>query len=161
METRKKKSEILRILGHVSLFSGLTSPQLEQIYTRSAERLYKKDQFIFKEGDKGDSMMIILEGEARVTQMIDSDQEEALVVLKEGEGFGEMALLEKRPRSATVLAQKDILLMEITRDQFMDFIDKNPRGGNRILLNIARILSGRLRETDTKLKTFINLSKWI
>jgi len=161
MQEEKNKSDALKILSRISIFSGLDRPVVEKIYRLCTERCFPKNQTIFREGEKGNAMMIILSGKARVTQMINSKQEEALVVLKEGEAFGEMALLEKLPRSATVIAQTDLLLIEITRKDFLDFVDRNPKSGNRILFNIARILSARLRETDTKLKTFINLSQWI
>ena len=156
-----EKSDVIKILSGISIFKGLDLASLEKIYILFKEKFFQKDQIIIKEGSNGDSMMIIISGEARVTQVIDSAEEEALVVLKQGEAFGEMALLEKLPRSATVIAQKDILLLEIDRTDFLDFVHTNPKSGNVILLNMAKILSARLRETDTKLKTFINLSKWI
>jgi CRP-like cAMP-binding protein len=97
----------------------------------------------------------------RITQRARISGEETLTVLKKGDCFGEMALLEDLPRSATAIAHSDILMLEINRDKFLRFIEKDTVSGVKILFILARILSSRLREADVKIKTFVNLSQWI
>jgi CRP-like cAMP-binding protein len=81
--------------------------------------------------------------------------------LKKGDVFGEMALLEDLPRSATTIAHTSVITLEISRDDFLNYIYKNSENGVKILLKLSRILSSRLRETDVKLKTFVSLSRWL
>ena len=106
-------------------------------------------------------MMIIASGEVRVSQTPGDNTEETLVVLKKGDVFGEMSLLEGLPRSATTIAHTNVIVLEITRSDFLDYLEKDSESGVKILLKLCRTLSSRLRETDVKLKTFISLSQWI
>jgi CRP-like cAMP-binding protein len=155
------KTTVSGLVKRIPAFSGLKEDALSELNAHFVEKFFKKGQLIMEEGSAGDSMMIILSGAARVTQVTGASCEEALVVLKEGEMFGEMALLEGLPRSATVIAQVDVRALEISKENFMGFIQNNSSSGNKILLNICRILSSRLRETDTKLKAFVNFSQWV
>lgn len=152
---------ILEILKDLDLFSELESQILRNLSYLFEEKIYNQGETIFDEGSVENSMMVITSGEVRVTQRADSNTEEALVILKKGDFFGEMALLEDLPRSATAIAHANVILFEISRNNFLDFIERNPKSGIKILLKLSKILCSRLRETDTKLKTFLNLSKWI
>ena len=105
--------------------------------------------------------MVIISGEVRITQRARISCEETLTVLKKGDFFGEMALLEDLPRSATAIANSDTFMLEISRDKFLRFIEKDTASGVKILLILAKILSSRLREADVKIKAFVNLSQWI
>jgi CRP/FNR family transcriptional regulator, cyclic AMP receptor protein len=97
----------------------------------------------------------------RITQRANVSGEETLTVLKKGDFFGEMALLEDLPRSATAIANSDTLLMEISSEKFLHFLHKDSVNGVKILITLARILSARLREADSKIQAFVNLSQWI
>jgi CRP/FNR family cyclic AMP-dependent transcriptional regulator len=104
---------------------------------------------------------VIISGEVRISQRADVSGEETLIVLKQGDFFGEMALLEDLPRSATAIAHSDTFMLEISRDKFLRFIEKDTVSGVKILFTLANILSSRLREADIKIKAFVNLSQWI
>ncbi len=104
---------------------------------------------------------MIISGEVRITQRANVSGEETLTVLKKGDFFGEMALLEDLPRSATAIAHSDTFIMEIGRERFLHFVEKDPASGVKILITLARSLSARLREADGKIKAFVNLSQWI
>jgi CRP/FNR family cyclic AMP-dependent transcriptional regulator len=106
-------------------------------------------------------MMIILSGEVRISHRPETAREETLSILKKGDFFGEMALLDDLPRSATVIAHTDAFLLEISRRKFMGFIEKDAVSGVKIVLSLARSLSFRLREANTKIKAFVTLSQWI
>jgi CRP-like cAMP-binding protein len=151
----------LEILKELDIFSELDSSALRKLCQLFEEKIYNQGEVIFEEGSIENSMMIITSGEVRVSQKADSNTEEALVVLKKGDFFGEMALLDDLPRSATAIAHTNVIIFEISRNHFIDFIDSDAKSGVKVLLQLARILSSRLRETDTKLKTFVNLTKWI
>lgn len=152
---------VLAILRGLNLFKGLDDPSLIQLGKLFDERIFNQDEVIFNEGDPGNSMMVIASGEVRVSQTSGEKTEETLMVLKKGDIFGEMGLLDDLPRSATIIAHSNVITMEIARPAFLAFIQKDCISGVRILLTLSRILSARLRETDEKLKTFVNLSQWL
>jgi CRP-like cAMP-binding protein len=72
-----------------------------------------------------------------------------------------MALIEDLPRSATTMAHTNVIIFEISRDNFLNYIKGDSESGIKIVLKLAKILSARLRETDKKLEAFVNLSQWI
>ncbi|MEN8221720.1 MAG: cyclic nucleotide-binding domain-containing protein [Acidobacteriota bacterium] len=152
---------IAGLLKHLNLFSDLEAPALLKLSSHFKERVFKVGDTIFDEDSIGNSMMIITSGEVRVSQKSDPGNEEALIVLKKGDLFGEMGLLEDLPRSATVIAHSNVVMLEIARVDFLAFLEKESEAGVKILLRLSKILSSRLRETDTKLKTFISLTKWL
>ena len=152
---------IAGLLKRLSLFSDLEPPALLKLSSHFKEKVFKVGDTIFTEDSIGNSMMIITSGEVRVSQKSDPNNEEALIVLKKGDLFGEMGLLEDLPRSASVIAHSNVVMLEIDRENFLDFITKESEAGVKILLKLSMILSSRLRETDTKLKTFISLTMWL
>ncbi len=151
---------IVGLLKRLKLFSDLDSSALLKLSSIFNEKVFKEGDIIFTEDSIGNSMMIITSGEVRVSQKSDPDNEEALIVLKKGDLFGEMGLLEDLPRSATVIAHSNVVMLEIKREDFLEFLKKDSDSGVKILIKLSKILSSRLRETDTKLKTFISLTKW-
>lgn len=96
-------------------------------------------QALFKEGDKGDLMYVLMTGTAEI---IVHDR----VVENAGPGtlFGEMAMIDDAPRSATVLAKSDCTLLPITRDRFNFLVQQTPN----FALHVMRVMADRLRATD-------------
>ena len=154
-------SFVVAILRGLNIFSDLDDSSLLELGRLFKERIFEQKEVIFEEGSIGSSMMIIASGEVRVTQKSAPDSEEALVVLKKGDVFGEMALFEDLPRSATIIAHTSVITLEISREDFLNYLDHNCGDGVKILLKLCRILSSRLRETDVKLKAFVSLSQWL
>ena len=152
---------VLSILEGLDIFSQLDSKALRELSLLFEERIFNKGETIFEEDSVGNSMMVITSGEVRVSQRTDPNTEEALIVLKEGDVFGEMALIDDLPRSATTIAHTDDIIFEISRPKFLHYIKDNCEDGVLILLKLAKIMSARLREADNKLKAFVNLSQWI
>ena len=152
---------VLTILKGLDLFSELDNPALIELGRLFKEKVYNQKEIIFKEESIGNSMMVIASGEVRISQTSENNAEEALDVLKKGDIFGEMALLEDLPRTATTIAHTNVIVLEISRTDFLDYIKKDSDSGVKILLKLSRILSSRLREADVKLKTFVSLSQWI
>lgn len=148
-------------LKNMTIFSDLDDRALASLGNLFVQKDYQSGNIIFEEDSRGNSMMVIMSGEVRISQRADADSEEALIILKKGDLFGEMALLEDLPRSATAIAHTPVILLEITRKKFVDFIKTDYKSGVGILWRLARILSARLREADQKLKAFISLTKWI
>ena len=154
-------SFVVSMLKGLNIFVDLDDESLLELGGLFKEKVFEEQEIIFEEDSIGNSMMIITSGEVRISQKACSDSEEALVILKKGDVFGEMALLEDLPRSATTIAHTSVISLEISRDDFLNYIHKNSENGVKILLKLSRILSSRLRETDVKLKTFVSLSRWL
>ena len=152
---------VLGILKEMELFSEIDYNSLVILSNLFEERVYNQAEIIFKEDSIGTSMMMITSGEVRISQISDPQTEEALIVLKKGDVFGEMALLDDMPRSATAIANTNVIIFEIQRERFLNFIENNKEAGVKILMKLAKILSSRLRETDAKVKAFVSLTKWI
>ena len=156
-----KNEFVLSILKDLDIFSGIDSYALGELSALFREKIFHQGETIFEEDSIGNSMMIITSGEVRVSQTSDSNMEEALIILRAGDIFGEMALIDDLPRSATIIAHTDVIIFEISRSSFLNYIKNDCKNGIVMLLKLAKILSVRLRETDNKLKAFVHMSQWI
>ena len=114
---------------------------------------YRKGDVIFREGDLGTEMYIIQSGKIRIYKDIDG-YDQTLTVLEKGDFFGEMAILEGLPRTATAEAEEDTELIRINSANFVAMIKANPE----IAIRIMRKLSLRLRETTDQLQRLMHAS---
>ncbi len=135
-------------LKKVSIFSELTDEELNDLMDLFVEVKLKKGEVLFKEGDEGRALYVVRDGEMLVSKNIKDIKDKVLAMLGPGSVLGEMALLEEQKRSATAVANQDSTLLEITRSDFNSLIEINPSAGFKIMLNIARLLSNRLRRMD-------------
>ncbi len=148
------------ILKKVPLFEGLTHSQLQKVAALAKTVSYDGSSHIFRDGDVGQGMYVIVEGKVRISKMIPGAGEEALAILERGQYFGEMAMIEDGPRSADAIAHIPCTVALIEReklDQLM-FTDKDL--AYVLLWTFVRTLSERLRETNEKLRSFFAQSKW-
>ena len=113
-------------------------------------KTYKPGDIIFKEGDIGDEMYIIRSGKIAITKL-SRDVETTLAVLSEGEFFGEMAIIDNQPRSASAKAETDAEVIILSSDIFESQITTN----HKLIMRILRKMSNRLREADGKIKTLL------
>jgi CRP-like cAMP-binding protein len=148
------------LLKKVALFEGLTQSQLQKVAAIAHPRGYEAGACLFREGDTGTEMFIILEGKVRISQQVPGMGEEALAILEKGQYFGEMAVIEALPRTADAFAHTSCTVWVIERDKLdqLMFTDKNL--GYMLLWSFVRTLSERLRETNEKMKTFLALSRF-
>ena len=125
------------IVASVPLFSSLAPDLLQPILASGIERTYAAGEIIVREGDPGDELYVILQGTVRV--------ERAGRVLKtfgQGEFFGEVAVLDGRPRSADVVAETDVTCLSLPRDLLRDALAGDPRAAWAMLETLA----ARLRD---------------
>jgi CRP-like cAMP-binding protein len=109
--------------------------------------------YVFREGELGTEMYIIHEGQVEILNRV-GDEERLLAVLEKGDFFGEMALLEDRPRAASARALTATRLLQINGSTFDQMLRENPE----IAVRMMRKLSRRLRETDDLLKAALGSS---
>ena len=102
---------------------------------------------IIREGDPGHSFYLVLSGAAAV-----STSGTRLVTLTAGDHFGEMALLDDPPRSADVTAETDMILMSIRREDFDGLLRQDPVMGNKVLVNLLRFMSRRVRSLTSNVR---------
>jgi CRP-like cAMP-binding protein len=150
-------SERLEQLKSVQLFSGLKQPALELIARIASEETHARGSKIFRHGDPGEKLYLILEGKVRISREIPGMGEEALAVLGPGQVFGEMALLDESPRSADAIGHEKCRVLAVPRDGFDDLLFLNKELAYEVLWSIVKMLLGRLRETNDKL-TFLSTS---
>jgi CRP/FNR family cyclic AMP-dependent transcriptional regulator len=134
----------IEVLKKVSLFADTPDEELARLSSLLEERMIPKDVAIVSRDDTGDSMFIIAKGRVKVAIHGDNGREVILNILKVGDFFGEMSLLDDLPRSANVVAAEDAIVVVLRREQFHDHIRQAPETA----LNVMRELSRRLRRAD-------------
>lgn len=137
------------LLAQIPLFDTLATEDLEALASRMTQRPYKSGETVFRQGDKGSSMYVVLSGAVQIF-LPGNGPDQPRVVLKDlrtGEYFGELSLFDDKPRSASVEATVDTILLELTRDDFGDHLSKSKNAAMTILAEMAE----RLRETNALL----------
>lgn len=130
-------------------------PHSKAVYFETSEdpvRIYPKDTMIFSECQSGNDMFIIQNGEVTITKFVD-DNEVVLAILKKGDFFGEMALLENKPRSASAIAHTDCKLMTVNRQNFNQMVSTQPQMIARLTNTFANrlwVMNRQLENTQIK-----------
>lgn len=148
------------VLKKVALFEGLTLSQLHKVASIAYPRDYEAGAWLFREGEAGQEMYVLVEGKVRISKQVPGIGEEALAILEKGQYFGEMAVIDDIPRSADAIAHTSCTVWVIEReklDQVM-FTDKDL--AYVLLWTFVRTLSERLRETNEKIKAFFAISRF-
>jgi len=128
------------------LFRYLSYRELVTLMNLTYVRTAREGEVIIEENVIGDEMFLLVQGEVRVSK---GDQE--IARLPQGSNFGEMALIDNAPRSATITSIGPARLLVIGRKQFYEFIRKDPPSGIKLLWSFLQILTSRLRSTDEQL----------
>ncbi|UCF41892.1 MAG: cyclic nucleotide-binding domain-containing protein [Gemmatimonadota bacterium] len=148
----------VNLIKQSAIFADLDEQELERIAEVCQEQKFQSAQTIFKEGDPGNRLYIIAEGEVRISRQVPGSGEEALTVLKEGSCFGEMAVFDRSDRSTDAIANKDCRLITITRSDFEMLLDFDRDLAYKVLWSVVRLLSERLRITNDNLRSFLAMS---
>lgn len=138
----------------VDLFKerGLSAAEMKLLATFSAEERFRGGSTIFREGDQGDKLYIVLEGRVRISKFIPGVGEEALAVLDRGDFFGEMALIDDKARSADAKAHEgDATVLSIDRATLNEILSMDPHASLQFLNLLCRMISRRLREINDKI----------
>ena len=131
--------EKVLFLKSVNLFNQIPGEELACVAEITKEVPFEEGNVIIKQGEIGDCLYLVIEGNVRV---VTGDQE--LVHLGKGECFGEMSLLDSEPRSASIQAVTDVILLRITQDDFFSMMSERPKITNEILT----VLTRRLRDAN-------------
>jgi CRP/FNR family cyclic AMP-dependent transcriptional regulator len=131
---------------------GLSAAEMKLLATFSSEERFREGSMMFREGDKGDKLYIVLDGRVRISKFIPGVGEEALTVLDRGDFFGEMALIDEKPRSADAKAHDgDATVLSIDRATLNEILSMDPHASLQFLNLLCRMISRRLREINDKI----------
>jgi CRP/FNR family cyclic AMP-dependent transcriptional regulator len=137
------------LLAQIPLFQGLDEADREALAARLAEKAFKAGDIVFSQGDAGSSMYLVQSGAVQI-YLPSADPQHPPVVLKDlrtGEYFGELAIFDAKPRSASVRALVDTVLLELTREELGEHLGRSKTAAMTILSEMAE----RLRETNAML----------
>jgi len=137
------------LLKKVSMFSGLSDDALRAIAEVAIPKHYAKGKLILLAEEEGDTLFVIGKGTVKVSITSEDGREVILSILREGDFFGEMSLLDGKPRSATVTALEDTEAFLIRRPEFLKLLEKVPQ----ISIRLLEELTGRLRKADKKIES--------
>jgi CRP/FNR family transcriptional regulator, cyclic AMP receptor protein len=130
------------------LFQAMRPSELDEILGFAVDRRVHRGQVIFQKGDNGSSMMAVLRGRVRISAVSADGKEITLNVINPGEVFGEIALLDGKPRSADATATEETQLLVVERRQFLPFLTRN----QDLALRLLAVLCERLRQTSMALE---------
>jgi CRP/FNR family cyclic AMP-dependent transcriptional regulator len=137
------------LLTQIPLFQGLADEDREALTARLNEKTFKAGDIVFSQGDVGSSMYVVQSGSVQI-YLPSADKDLPPVVLRDsrtGEYFGELALFDDKPRSASVRALVDTVLLELTREELAEHLGRSTNAAMTILSEMAE----RLRETNAML----------
>lgn len=171
-----KKNQSQRTLANIIsenyIFQDLTRREVSLLLKTVHVRKYRPSEAIFKQGEAGVGMYIVVEGNVDIhvdesslnNPVLDENNQQVFITrLKSGDFFGEMALVENSPqRSATAIACGETQLIGFFKPDLNDIIERSPSTGVKIIYRLCEVLGRRLRETSTKvseLKRHIDRSK--
>ncbi|MFH1213878.1 MAG: cyclic nucleotide-binding domain-containing protein [Candidatus Neomarinimicrobiota bacterium] len=148
---KSENSDTLEFLAKVPIFADLEDRELVEVERIVHRRKYKKGEPIFRMGDPGLGMYIIVEGTVEIVEELDNEEKKHLAELGNGAFFGDLALLDESPRSASAIAHTDCDIIGFFRPDLLDLLYRKPQQGIKILWALARVIGERLRRTNEQL----------
>jgi CRP/FNR family transcriptional regulator, nitrogen oxide reductase regulator len=142
------KDQKEQIIKQSFVFSSLDPADLSQLSALTRERKFAPGEFIFMEGDPSDSLFIISSGRVRVSKLASQGKEIVLGFFGPGDMVGEVAVFEGKAYPASALAAAEVRLLVIEKRDFLSFLATRPE----VSLKIINVLSGRLRESQGRLR---------
>ena len=141
------QSKILEFLSKVSFFQFLSEHELQSVASRLNLQTHEAGDVIFNKGDEGDALHILVSGSVKIYMPAEEGEEAPLALLKPGDYFGDLALLDAGPRTASAAALVPSATLTIGRDEFLNFVTTNPKGAAAVFQALASLI----RKQDTQL----------
>ena len=149
---------VAELLKKVAIFRDLEPEELGLIADVCKEEKFVSGEYIFREGEHGNRLYLIVDGEVRISRDVPGSGEEALAILKAGALFGEMAVFDRTERSTHAISNGGTTALTISRPEFEMLLDFNREIAYKVLWSCVRLLSSRLRQTNDSLRSFLAMS---
>ena len=150
---RADADDHINSLAQVSIFAGLDPDGLRELAAAARRRTFRAGEVIFHRDDPGQVLYVIRQGKVKIYITSPDGQEVSLAVFGPGEYFGELALLDGQPRSASAVAIEPAETFALQRNDFINAVMHHPR----IAVQVMNVLSRRLRQTDAMIEDLLFL----
>lgn len=150
-------------LSAVPLFSGILAASLDRLAPQSWLRSYPEGQVLASEGDPGESLLVLEAGQVKISRFTSSGHEVVLAIVDAPASFGELALIDGAPRSATIVAQSPVVVRVVPRKAFIALIESDPQAAMAVLHAVTKMV----RATNERLADVLSLdvpgrvAKWL
>jgi len=145
----------LQMPKNCPLFKGLSAEEIASLGSVFAEKIMPEGTTVFIENMAGESLYLIQKGAIKISKMIAEGDEKTLVILGAEDIFGEMAVLDGAPRSATARVAEEAHLLSIRRADYDSLCEQNPRLALKLTRNIVRIFSRRIRDNNDEYREML------
>ena len=142
----------------MTIFKDLDEEEIKQVAEVCSEEKFMSGEYIFREGEHGNRLYLIVDGEVRISRDVPGIGEEALAILKPGALFGEMAVFDRTERSTHAISNGGTTALTISRPDFEMLLDFNRELAYKVLWACVRLVSSRLRSTNDSLRSFLAMS---
>lgn len=146
------------LLRNVAIFKDLDDGELARVAEVCKEQTFNMGEYVFREGEQGNRLYLIVEGEVRISRVVPGSGEEALAVLKPGALFGEMAVFDRSERSTDAISNGGTRCLTLSRSDFELLLDLNRDIAYKVLWAVVRLQSMRLRQSNDSLRSFLAMS---
>lgn len=146
---QKDEESLFTLLRDIPLFDELSSGDLSLVESILHRREYDPGEVLFHQGNPGVGMFIIQEG---TIEIVYEPTDDTLAELSDGDFFGELALLNETPRSATAVAKTDSVLYGLFRPDLLGLVERNPSLGVQLLLRMSQVISERLIQANDQVQ---------
>jgi CRP/FNR family cyclic AMP-dependent transcriptional regulator len=134
-----------KFLQRISLFQGISRREFGQLFQALVARAYAPGEILFHEGDVGRALFILESGHVEITRATAKGDPTRVAILNPGDYFGEMSLLDERPRTATAVATEPVQVHLLYKTELEKLIKHVPHIGAAIMTHLAMLLAARLR----------------
>ncbi len=142
------EERIIRLMKNVPLFARMPDSDVSQVADQCVRRECYRDQVILVEEDVGQTLFIILKGTVKITRTSDEGREVIITILKAGDFFGELSLLDGKGRSATVVAMEESELLTLRRSEFLLLLERYPQ----LSIELLKVLAARIRQSNFQIE---------
>jgi CRP-like cAMP-binding protein len=149
------KPELFAAIRNSSMLQGLTEEDLSRLAAVCEERQMAEGTTVFIENMPGESLFLIRNGTIRISRMFAEGDEKTLVVLGPEDVFGEMAMIDGLPRSATARVAEAVDLISLKKKDFESLCRDEPVLALKLVMNIVRVLTKRIREAGDEYREML------
>jgi CRP-like cAMP-binding protein len=135
-----KAEQAASLLARTPLFAGLDESELQALGACARRRIYRKGEYIFHQGDTGDAVFVLTEGRVKVVFASEDGDEMILATLQPPEVFGELALIDGGPRSASIQTLEPTTVLTLARATLLDLMSRQPAVTDVVLRSLGRLV---------------------